>query len=205
MSMGQLTAHGDPQRFPFRTLKVRSVGGRKTQPLGKLIFSSCAQPSLRHMPPNAGLRSQKSTEHTEPCWHDWSSPDGLKLKVSHSYSGHPSAFNFSAAKASTLINLLWKAAVKCTWEQDSPKVTKLVSHSSTGSDSWTDIQEFTAACVCACICVYVHLRDWQLNSDITAHRGGGASQWHVFSINSLLQCSLRIDHCTYTFFTTICH
>lgn len=39
MSMGRLTAHGDPQIFPFRTLNDRSEeGARNTQFVGKLIF-----------------------------------------------------------------------------------------------------------------------------------------------------------------------
>lgn len=39
MSMGRLTAQGDPQIFPFRTLNDRSEeGARSTQFVGKLIF-----------------------------------------------------------------------------------------------------------------------------------------------------------------------
>lgn len=38
MSMGRLTAQGDPHIFPLRTLKERSEGARNTEFVGKLIF-----------------------------------------------------------------------------------------------------------------------------------------------------------------------
>lgn len=58
MSMGLLTAHGDPHMFPVLTVMLRSREQQRPQSLGALIFPSvCSLPLRRPHPPPLRGRS----------------------------------------------------------------------------------------------------------------------------------------------------
>lgn len=188
MSIGQLTAHGEPQRLTFRTLKVRSVGGRKTQPVGKLIFPSvslagsfcCFPPEISSsfyvvwntcFPPLSYCRVMNTWSHADMT--EFAQTSCISLVIILQFKIILTPCNPHKKKCCIVLN----AAVK---DKDNTQTNKLPVSPSTKVNSLSlpmqlrqlnsDTHEFTPACwphmgVCVCICVYVCLWDWQLNSE----------------------------------------
>jgi len=211
MSIGQLTAHGEPQRLMFRTLKVRSVGGRKTQPFGKLIFPSVSRAgSFRCFPPEI-------SSSFYVVWNTCFPPlSYCRRRVMNTWS-HADMTEFTQTSCISLVVILqFKVTLtpcnpqkkKKKYSLDNTQTSKLPESPSTKVNSLSlslqvrqlnsDIHEFTPACwphmaVCVCICVYVCLWDWQLNSESQPMERAEPPD-DCLNINPLLETPLKASN-----------